>query len=203
MELRNRQRVAGLDGLFTEIGYPSRMLRAYLILILTFGIGGAILGRIQPSSSNGEPRIVRQLRDDETARIAEIKARNAPRFSSQDGAIELQRSADGHFYADTRINGTQVHMLVDTGASTIALSRNDARMAGVATSIGMNDVVGRGADGAVRGEVIRLDNVELGPLSAQGLDAIVLNSGEQSLLGQSFLSKFSSVEIQGDRMILR
>ena len=45
-----------------------------------------------------------------------------------------------------------------------------------------------GADGAVHGEVVRLDNVELGPLSAQGLDAIVLNSGEQSLLGQSFLN---------------
>jgi aspartyl protease family protein len=67
----------------------------------------------------------------------------------------------------------------------------------------MSDVVGRGADGAVHGEAIRLDTVELGPLSAQGLDAVVLNSGEQSLLGQSFLSKFSSVEIQGDRMILR
>jgi aspartyl protease family protein len=67
----------------------------------------------------------------------------------------------------------------------------------------MPDVVGRGADGEVHGEIVRLDNVELGPLSAAGLDAIVLNSGEQSLLGQSFLSKFSSVEIQGDRMVLR
>lgn len=180
------------------------MLRTYLIIILLFGIGGAVLGRLQPSGSrSGVPQIVQQMSDDEKARIAELKARNSPQFSSQDGSIELQRSADGHFYADTRINGTYVRMLVDTGASVIALSRNDARMAGLATAIGMNDVVGRGADGAVHGEVVRLDNVELGPLSAQGLDAIVLNSGDQSLLGQSFLSRFSKVEIQGDRMILR
>ena len=180
------------------------MLRTYVMIILAFGIIGAMLGRTHsPPQSSREPIIVRQSGDEEAARIAELKVSNSPQFSSQDGSIELQRSGDGHFYADVRINGTNVHMLVDTGASIIALSRNDARMAGLATSIGMNDVVGRGADGAVHGEVVRLENVELGPLSAQGLDAIVLNSGEQSLLGQSFLSKFASVEIQGDRMILR
>src|SRR4051794_20869978 len=182
------------------------MLRTSVIIIVAFGIIGAMMGRVHPSSSSparNEPHIDRQMREDDNAQIAELRARNAPQFTSQDGTIELQRSSDGHFYADTRINGTNVHMLVDTGASIIALSRNDARMAGIATSIGMNDVVGRGADGAVHGEVVRLDDVELGPLSAQGLDSVVLNSGEQSLLGQSFLSKFSSVEIQGDRMILR
>jgi aspartyl protease family protein len=180
------------------------MLRTSVIIILAFGIIGAMLGRLHPSSSssNRKPMIVQQSDDEDLARVAQLKARNTPQFSSQDGSIELQRNEDGHFYADVKINETNVHMLVDTGASIIALSRNDAQMAGIATSIGMPDVVGRGADGAVHGEVVRLDNVELGPLSAQGLDAIVLNSGEQSLLGQSFLSKFSSVEIQGDRMIL-
>jgi aspartyl protease family protein len=181
------------------------MLRTCFMIILVFGLVGAMLGRAHPSStpSNHEPIVVQQARDDEAARIAELKAQNTPQFTNQDGAIELQRQPDGHFYADVRINGTYVHMLVDTGASVIALSRDDARSAALATSIGMPDVVGRGADGAVHGEVVRLDNVELGPLSAQGLDAIVLNSGEQSLLGQSFLSKFSSIEIQGDKMILR
>jgi predicted aspartyl protease len=67
----------------------------------------------------------------------------------------------------------------------------------------MNDVVGEGADGAVHGQYVRLDRVELGPLTAEGLPAIILNSGGQSLLGQSFLSRFSSVHIEGDKMILR
>jgi aspartyl protease family protein len=181
------------------------MLRNYLILIVALGLFSAMAGRFHagPSPTSAKPDYPRRAVDNEAARIAELKAKNAPQFNSQDGSLELQRGPDGHFYADVRINGSNVHMLVDTGASIIALSRNDAQMAGIATSIGMNDVVGRGADGAVHGEVVRLDNVELGPLSAQGLDAIVLNSGELSLLGQSFLNKFSSVEIQGDRMILR
>jgi aspartyl protease family protein len=127
----------------------------------------------------------------------------SPQFSSDDGSIALDRAADGHFYADVRINGSPAHMLIDTGASGIALSREDARAAGLATSIGMNDVVGQGADGVVRGEYVKLDRVELGPLSASGLDAVVLDSGQQSLLGQSFLSKFASVQIEGSRMVLR
>jgi clan AA aspartic protease (TIGR02281 family) len=83
------------------------------------------------------------------------------------------------------------------------LSRDDARTAGLATSIGMNDVVGEGADGEIHGEYVRLDRVELGPLTAEGLDAVVLNAGQQSLLGQTFLAKFKSVQIEGDKMVLR
>ena len=48
-----------------------------------------------------------------------------------------------------------------------------------------------------------LDRVELGGKSAEQMPAAVLNAGEQSLLGQSFLSKFDSVEIRGDTMVLR
>jgi aspartyl protease family protein len=136
-------------------------------------------------------------------RLAELRSSNSPQFTTEDGSLELQRNDDGHFYADVRINGNPVHMLIDTGASGIALSRDDARAAGLATSIGMPDVVGEGADGEVHGEYVKLDRVELGPLSAKGLDAVVLNSGQQSLLGQSFLSKYSSVQIEGDRMVLR
>ena len=123
-------------------------------------------------------------------------------FALDDGSVELQRADDGHFYADVRINGAPIHMLVDTGASGIALSREDASAAGLASSIGMPNVVGHGADGDVHGEWVKLDDVELGPLTAHDLDAVILNGGDQSLLGQTFLSKYSSVEIRGNTMVL-
>lgn len=181
------------------------MLRNYFLFILVIGFFAAVLGHDRPAalptpSAETSPR---QPTSDQNAELANLNATSAPQFTSQDGSIELQRQPDGHFYADVRINGANVHMLVDTGATVIALSRNDAQMAGLATSISMNGVVGRGADGAVHGEVAHLDSVDLGPLHAQGLDAVVLNSGEQSLLGQSFLSRFGSVNIQGDKMVLR
>jgi aspartyl protease family protein len=67
----------------------------------------------------------------------------------------------------------------------------------------MPNVIGRGADGDVRGEFVTLDSVSLGGKTVTGMGAMVLNSGEQSLLGQTFLSKFESVEMRGDTMVLR
>ena len=67
----------------------------------------------------------------------------------------------------------------------------------------MPEVVGEGADGAVHGEIVRIDRISLGPKTAEGMPAVVLNQGGESLLGQSFLSKFDSVEIHGDTMVLK
>ena len=177
-------------------------MRGYFFLILSFGIFGAVAGRMTPASAPPAVSSERVIGAD-SERIAELKAQTQPKFSSEEGAIELQRESDGHFYADVNVNGATVHMLVDTGASGIALSREDALAARIPASIAMTDVIGTGASGAVRGEHVKLERVELGPLSAAGMDAVILDGGGQSLLGQSFLSKFASVAIEGDRMILR
>ena len=51
--------------------------------------------------------------------------------------------------------------------------------------------------------MVNLDRVELGHKQARGMTGVVVEGGEQSLLGQTFLSKFDSVEIHGDQMVLR
>ena len=178
------------------------MLRTVFVVVVGLAIVSSLLSRPHSSPSSRQPAAAENAFGGEAERVATLKAKVEPQFTNEDGSVELQRNADGHFYADVRINGSYVHMLIDTGATGIALSRDDARTAGLATSIGMNDVVGEGADGAVHGEYVQLDRVELGPLAAQGLEAVVLNTGEQSLLGQSFLSKFKTVKIEGDRMVL-
>ena len=125
-----------------------------------------------------------------------------PLADSSDGAVELQREPDGHFYAQVEINGVPVRMMVDTGATEVNLSRDDARSAGVATSIGMPDVVGQGADGPVHGEIVELDHVALGSRTLDAVPAVVLDSGQISLLGQSVLSKYS-MTVDGETMRLR
>ena len=179
-------------------------MRAVFVCLLAIGFMASLLTSLAPRESGADGS---KLLVDEPSRqasaLAVPKPAKGPQFNAQDGSIELQRNDDGHFYADVRINGAPVHMLIDTGASGIALSREDAQMAGLATSIGMTDVVGEGASGVVRGEWVRLDRVELGPLSASGLDAAILDGGQQSLLGQSFLRKFARVQIEDDRMVLR
>jgi aspartyl protease family protein len=179
------------------------MLRTYLILIVVAGVFGSMMSTCS-SRLNSVPSGTFETRsprlDD---RALETDTRRESSSSGMSRGIELERSANGHFYADVEINGVPVHALVDTGASGIALSRDDARRAGLAISAGMFDVVGEGADGDVHGEHVRLDRVSLGSTTAQDLPAIVLDSGDTTLLGQSFLSKFESVEIRGDRMALR
>ena len=178
-------------------------MRTLFIWIFAFGFLGALVGHLPSRSSGKMPPAIQQAFDDEKARVTELKARNEPQFTSEDGSVELQRNDDGHFYADVRINGNPVHMLIDTGASGIALSRDDARRAGIATSIAMPEVVGEGASGDVHGEVARLEHISLGSASDHDVPAIILDDGNQSLLGQSFLSKFASVEIRGDTMVLQ
>lgn len=172
----------------------------FLITIFAVGIMASMLGRLPSHRSSQDIVIVNTA-----GAVDEGGAtQNAtPESISQNGALDIQRSDNGHFYADVDVNGTKVHMLIDTGATGIALSREDARSAGIATSIGMNDVVGEGADGSVHGEVVTVDRLSLGNAKAEAMPAIVLNSGGQSLLGQEFLAKFASVEIHGDTMTLK
>jgi len=182
------------------------MARNYLILVFFMGLFAAMMSNCSSRSAGTFRSTGSVMVKSESPRVVGSSSSSSGRSSStyNDGStVELQRESDGHFYADVQVNGSNLHMLVDTGATGIALSRDDARAAGLATSIGMNDVVGEGADGAVHGEYVRLDNVSLGGTSASGLEAIVLNGGSQSLLGQEFLAKFDSVEIRGDTMVLK
>lgn len=178
------------------------MGRAYLILIVAFGIIVSMLGGRgnQPTSASipSAPKIIEL-----GGGPAGGGERSAASVGVAGDGIALQREGDGHFYADVDINGQRIRMLVDTGASDIALTRDDARRAGLAISPGMFEVVAQGAGGDVRGELVTLERVSLGGASAQQLQAMVLDSGDKSLLGQSFLRNFASVQIEGDRMILR
>lgn len=171
------------------------------VAVLLIAMVGSLLTNMppMPSSSTSTNHVV----DAEVDTATDDAAAAPTLVMNMDGAVQLERKADGHFYADVEINGTTVTMLVDTGASGIALSREDARKAGIPTSIGMNQVVGRGADGAVHGEFANIDRIALGEKSAEQMPVTILNSGEQSLLGQDFLQKFASVEIRGDTMTLR
>lgn len=160
-------------------------------------------GRIgAPSSSDNFERSAKQYGGTVIGADSDSGSSNVE-ISSGSGEMVLERGSDGHFYADVEINGTPVHMLVDTGASGVALSRDAARSAGIATSIGMNEVIGEGAGGSVHGEQVTIDRIRLGAVSMERVSGVVLDAGGMSLLGQDFLKRFQSVEIRDDRMILR
>jgi len=121
----------------------------------------------------------------------------------QGAARTLLRDADGHFYADGRVQGAKVRFLLDTGASVVALTAADARAAGIWWSAADVRPVARGAGGVVRGVPTRLAEVEVDGIRRANVAAVVIPEGlETSLLGQSWLSRVGNLEIAGDRLTL-
>ena len=176
--------------------YSEDVSRYYLGFLLAVGIGASMVTKTPNDLS---------ARDQSPAATLQVASPPPSENLQYAGSktVTLQRQLDGHFYADVQINHSTIRMLVDTGASGIALTRDDARRAGIGISIGMPNVVGQGAGGEVKGEYVTLDRVSLGDEKAESMQAVVLDGGGQSLLGQSFLGQFASVEIKGDKMVLR
>ncbi len=167
------------------------------ILALLLVAGGAI-GLAMPSAS------VQNLADapavPQAPKAAALTSAGSPQWASH---AALQRSHDGHFYAEVFINGSPTRMLVDTGASVIALTGTDAETMGIHWDYSALSVVAQGASGPVEGVRVRLPEVEMDGFVARDVAAIVVPEGlGVSLLGQSFLSTIGKVEIADEQMVL-
>lgn len=115
----------------------------------------------------------------------------------------LPRQNDGHFYANVDVNSNDIRFMVDTGASGIALTGDDAEALGLSWRDDELQVVGRGAGGKVYGKRVRLQSVELGDVHIADVDAVIIPKGlHVSLLGQSFLSKAQTVKIEDNQMVI-
>jgi aspartyl protease family protein len=117
--------------------------------------------------------------------------------------VTLERSSDRHFYADADVNGQQVHFLVDTGASEIALTEDDARKVGINVDPQKYELIGQGASGMVRGQYIELNKVDLGGIHQSNAKAVVVEGASVSLLGQPFLENVDEIVIRKGEMTLR
>ena len=122
----------------------------------------------------------------------------APRATAPVPANEmvLRPGRGGHYYVTADIGQAEVRFLVDTGASMIALSADDAERIGLdPDNLDYNGVV-QTANGTTRVAPITLDEVRIGQLEVDRVEAIVSRAPMGiSLLGMSFLSKLSRAEM--------
>ena len=119
------------------------------------------------------------------------------------GEVVLRRANDGHFYADVSVNGTDMRMLADTGASVIALSVADAENAGIDVDQLNFDMRLSTANGMASAARVRLDEVRIGNIVRQDVTAVVSRGLSQSLLGMNFFSSLSKFQIENDELLLR
>lgn len=119
-----------------------------------------------------------------------------------EGEIVLDRHADGHYYMDASINGAPVNFLVDTGASVLALSLEDARQVGIRVeALDFVHPVSTAA-GQTMAAGVMVRQLEIAGHGFENIPALVLRGSRQSLMGMSVLERFSSLQIREDRLIL-
>jgi aspartyl protease family protein len=133
--------------------------------------------------------------------IALINPQNATMVG--ENRIALRRGPNGHFSTVIDVNGAKVNFLVDTGATEIVLSRQDAARAGI--DVDALNYFGRAqtANGEVRTAPVRLAKIDFAGLSDTDVRAWV-NDGQMSgsLLGMAYLNRFKKIEISGNNMYL-
>ena len=115
--------------------------------------------------------------------------------------IVLPASSGGHFMTQGAINGRSVNFMLDTGATTVALSAADAQRIGLDFSKGRPVRVNT-ANGTAQGYLVRLNSVRVGDVEVYDVEAIVSPQPmPHVLLGNSFISRFS-MRRDSDQMVL-
>jgi len=120
------------------------------------------------------------------------------------GEMEFRRGEDGHFYIDAAVNNRPVRFLVDTGASEIVLSPQDAERIGFRRNILKFDRQYETANGLGWGAAVTLRSIEVGGIRFHDIAASVNDAPmSDSLLGMTFLDRLTGYEVRGDSLILR
>jgi aspartyl protease family protein len=120
-------------------------------------------------------------------------------------ATELKADSSGHFIAKADINGTTIAVMVDTGASGVALSYEDAERVGLRPHGLDYDTPVHTANGIVKAARVKLRRIEVDNVRIRDVEGMVLPQGalRGSLLGMSFLSRLSSFRIENGVLHLK
>jgi aspartyl protease family protein len=146
------------------------------------GVGGRLLGALAP----GIPL---------SGRLA----------GAADGnSVVIVRAPDGHFAVRGSVDGKPITFLVDTGASFVTLTHDDATMLGINADGLDYSVPIRTANGPMSAAATRIDRLAIGPIERRDIRALVApnNALDQSLLGMTFLDTLTSYAISGDRLVM-
>ena len=120
-------------------------------------------------------------------------------------ATALKAGQNGHFIVKAEINGRNVKVLVDTGASAVALSYEDAKDIGLHPGSLDYNVPVSTANGVVKAAGVNLDKVEIDGVRVSDVQGLVMPQGAMrgSLLGMSFLSKLRSFKVEDGVLYLK
>ncbi|WP_421593406.1 retropepsin-like aspartic protease family protein [Shinella sp. M27] len=119
--------------------------------------------------------------------------------------LVVHKGVSGHFETDVSIDGTPLRMMVDTGASSIVLTYDDAMRLGINPDNLVFSIEVSTANGRAMAAPVTLRQVAIGPIMRGTIRGMVTQAGQldQSLLGMSFLETLGSIEITRDELRLK
>jgi aspartyl protease family protein len=164
------------------------------------------LAAVAALSATGAAKAVVSL-DAMQRRQAEIPTvvSTAPAPTTTPAAVAaVARAGDGHYWAQADVNGKAVRFLVDTGATSVVLTADDASRLGLKPKDLVYDRPVVTADGRTEAAAVVLDHLSIAGARVDRVEALVIAEGlETSLLGMSYLGRLSRFEATPNALILR
>ena len=119
--------------------------------------------------------------------------------------VQVVRGSSGDFAVAAHINGARIPMVLDTGASSVVLTQEAAKAAGLPLEVLNYTVNVDTANGRTRAAAVTLDRLAIGGLTERAVPALVAQPGQlkNNLLGMSFLNRLASWEVRGDKLRMR
>ena len=119
-------------------------------------------------------------------------------------SVTLKAGRNGHFFARAHINGRPIAVMVDTGATGIALTYEDARRIGILVGAGDYSLRTRTANGIARAAPVTLDRVRIGEVEVNNLHGSIAEQGKLhiTLLGMEFIRRLQRFELRGRELVL-
>jgi aspartyl protease family protein len=131
--------------------------------------------------------------------VESIQKPNTLRALGNERIVVLKRGLDGHYRAEALINGQKVDVLVDTGATGVAISQQVADKLNLKS---LSAVRTNTANGTAVGYMVRLSSVQIGGVEASNVSAMIAPGLEGDvLLGMSFLARMDVRLFKGEMTI--
>lgn len=138
------------------------------------------------------------------AKRRERVASAPPSARSSGRVVELSAGGNGHFFTSVEVNGRSVDVLVDTGATMVAFTNEDAERAGIFVRQSDYTLRVNTANGVARIAPVTVDTISIGDITVHNVQAAVSEPGKlkTTLLGMSFLGRLSRAEMRQGKLIL-
>lgn len=119
--------------------------------------------------------------------------------------VEIVRGRGGDFQVAAQVNGARVAMVLDTGASSVVLTQEAAKAAGLPLEVLSYSINVETANGRTRAAAVTLDRIAVGGIIERSVPALIAQPGQlrTSLLGMSFLNRLEGWEVRGDKLVMR